>query len=123
MLKNEGQDPSILWRSPNDWSAVNTTLEAWIDQATASVSVAIGSAISVIDFEAIVIDGAFPEAIRSAVVQRTREKFAQMDLQGLAPVDIVEGTIGSDARVLGAASLPLLAGFARDRDLLFHAAV
>jgi predicted NBD/HSP70 family sugar kinase len=123
MLKNEGQDPSILWRSPNDWSAVGATLEAWIEQATASVSVAIGSAISVIDFEAIVIDGAFPEAIRSAVVQGTREKFARMDLQGLAPADIVEGTIGSDARVLGAASLPLLAGFARDRDLLFHAAV
>ncbi len=71
MLKNEGQDPSILWRSPNDWSAVDATLEAWIEQATASVSVAIGSAISVIDFEAIVIDGAFPEAIRSAVVQRS----------------------------------------------------
>jgi hypothetical protein len=57
------------------------------------------------------------------VVSRIREKFAQMDLQGLAPVDIVEGAIGSDARVLGAASLPLLAGFARDRDLLFNVAV
>jgi predicted NBD/HSP70 family sugar kinase len=123
MLKDKGQDPSILWRSPNDWSGVDATLESWIEQAAASVSVAIGSAISVIDFEAIVIDGAFPEAIRSGVVQRIREKFARMELQGLAPVDIIEGTIGSDARVLGAASLPLLAGFARDRDLLFHAAV
>jgi len=123
MLKNEGQDPSILWRHPNDWRAVDTTLDTWIEQASTSVSVAIGSAISVIDFEAIVIDGAFPQGIRSAVVQRIREKFAQMDLQGLAPVDIVEGAIGSDARVLGAASLPLLAGFARDRDLLFNVAV
>ena len=123
MLRTEGQDPSILWQSPNDWSSVQTTLEAWIQQATASVSIAIGSAISVIDFEAIVIDGAFPEAVRSAVVQQIQERFARMDLQGLAPVDIVEGTIGSDARVLGAASLPLLAGFARDRDLLFHTAV
>ena len=122
MLKNEGGDPSILWQSPNDWSAVGATLNTWIDHATTSVSVAIGSAISIIDFEAIVIDGAFPQAVRSEVVQRTREKFSRMDLQGLAPADIVEGTIGSDARVLGAASLPLLAGFARDRDLLFHAA-
>jgi predicted NBD/HSP70 family sugar kinase len=102
---------------------VGTTLDTWIEQASTSVSVAIGSAISIIDFEAIVIDGAFPQAIRSAVVSRIREKFAQMDLQGLAPVDIVEGAIGSDARVLGAASLPLLAGFARDRDLLFNVAV
>jgi predicted NBD/HSP70 family sugar kinase len=122
-LKNEGRDPSILWRSPDDWSSVHSTLDAWIEQAATSVSIAIGSAISIIDFEAIVIDGSFPQAVRSAVVQRIRERFNRMDLQGLAPVEIVEGTIGRDARVLGAASLPLLAGFARDRDLLFQTPV
>jgi predicted NBD/HSP70 family sugar kinase len=121
MLKNEGKDPSILWQSPHDWTTVESTLDAWIEQAATNVSVAIGSAISIIDFEAIVIDGAFPQAVRSSVVQRIREQFSRMDLQGLAPVEIVEGAIGRDARVLGAASLPLLAGFARDRDLLFHA--
>ena len=120
MVKSAGKDPSILWRSPDDWSDAGSTLETWIDQATSSVSIAIGSAISVIDFEAIVIDGSFPKSIRSRVVERTREKFSRLDLQGLAAADIVEGTIGSDARVLGAASLPLLAGFARDRDLLFR---
>ena len=120
ILRNEGKDPSILWRSPDDWSSVDSTVDAWIERAATSVSIAIGSAISIIDFEAIVIDGSFPRAIRSAVVQRIRERFAHMDLQGVAPAEIVEGTIGRDARVLGAASLPLLAGFARDRDLLFH---
>jgi predicted NBD/HSP70 family sugar kinase len=119
-LKNEGKDPSILWRSPDDWSSVDSTVDAWIEQAATSVSIAIGSAISIIDFEAIVIDGSFPRAVRSSVVRRIRERFAGMDLQGVAPAEIVEGTIGRDARVLGAASLPLLAGFARDRDLLFH---
>ena len=120
ILRNEGKDPSILWRSPDDWSSVDSTVDVWIEQAASSVSIAIGSAISIIDFEAIVIDGSFPRAVRSAVVQRIRERFARMDLQGVAPAEIVEGTIGRDARVLGAASLPLLAGFARDRDLLFH---
>jgi predicted NBD/HSP70 family sugar kinase len=120
ILRNQGKDASILWRSPDDWSSVDSTVDAWIEQAATSVSIAIGSAISIIDFEAIVIDGSFPRAVRSAVVERIREQFARMDLQGLAPAEIVEGTIGRDARVLGAASLPLLAGFARDRDLLFH---
>ena len=123
ILRNEGKDPSILWRSPDDWSSVDSTVDAWIEQAATSVSIAIGSAISIIDFEAIVIDGSFPRAVRSAVVQRIRELFARMDLQGVAPAEIVEGTIGRDARVLGAASLPLLAGFARDRDLLFQTPV
>jgi predicted NBD/HSP70 family sugar kinase len=120
MLRNEGKDPSFLWQSPEDWKAAGSTLDAWIEQATNSVSVAIASAISIIDFEAIVLDGAFPQAVRSALVDRVRKRFSQMDLTGLAPTEIVEGTIGRDARVLGAASLPLLAGFARDRDLLFH---
>jgi len=43
-----------------------------------------------------------------------------MAMPGVAPVEIVEGSIGCEASVLGAASLPLLAGFSRDRDLLFR---
>mgnify|MGYP002135423031 CR=1 FL=1 len=33
---------------------------------------------------------------------------------------IVEGTIGSDARAIGGASLPLLANFAVDRDVFLR---
>ena len=44
---------------------------------------------------------------------------AGLDRQGLSPVEIVEGSIGGEARVIGAASLPLLAGFSRDREVLF----
>jgi hypothetical protein len=40
-------------------------------------------------------------------------------LRGLSPVGIIAGMIGSDARALGAASLPLLANFAIDRNVLF----
>jgi predicted NBD/HSP70 family sugar kinase len=117
-LKSEGQDPSVLRQSPDDWSGLGTPLDAWIEQATQSLSMAIGSAISVIDFEAIIIDGAFPDSVRSVVVERTREKFGRLEMQGVAPVEIVEGRIGSEASVLGAASLPLLAGFSRN--LLFR---
>jgi predicted NBD/HSP70 family sugar kinase len=120
MMQKEGADSSILGRSSDDWRKVGPALEGWIEQATNSLSVAIVSAISVIDFEAIVIDGAFPKSICSAIVERTREKFGRMETQGVAPVDIVEGMIGSDARVLGAASLPFLADFSQDRELLFR---
>jgi predicted NBD/HSP70 family sugar kinase len=119
-LKREGKNPSLLRESPEAWSGLGATLDVWLEQATDSLSWAIGSAISVIDFEAIIIDGAFPPSVRSALVDRTREKFERMEMQGVAPVEIVAGQIGSEASVLGAASLPLLAGFARDRDLLFR---
>ena len=119
-LKREGKDPSLLRESPEAWNGLGAALDNWLEEATDSLSWAIGSAISVIDFEAIVIDGAFPQSIRSVLVDRTREKFERMEMQGVAPVEIVAGHIGSEASVLGAASLPLLAGFARDRDLLFR---
>jgi predicted NBD/HSP70 family sugar kinase len=120
MMRNEGKDPSILWRSSDDWREAGSTLDGWIGRATDSLSMAIVSAISVIDFEAIVIDGAFPKSIRSAVVEQTREKFGHIEAEGVAPVEIVEGMIGSDARVLGAASIPFLADFSQDRELLFR---
>jgi len=118
-LRDEGKDPSLLRQSADAWSGLGTTLENWIAQVTDSLSTAVASAISIIDFEAVVIDGAFPPSVRSAVVERTRDKFTRMDLQGVAPVEVVEGQIGGNASVLGAASIPLLAGFSRDRDLLF----
>ena len=118
-LRDEGKDPSLLRQSADAWNGLGTTLENWIEQVTDSLSTAVASAISIIDFEAVVIDGAFPASVRSAVVERTRDKFTRMDLQGVAPVEVVEGQIGGNASVLGAASIPLLAGFSRDRDLLF----
>lgn len=119
MIRDAGGDPSLIWHNNTDWSAIGEVADRWIEQATDGLAWAIGSAISVIDFHNVVIDGGFPPHIRARVVSKTREKLAAMDVQGVAPVEIVEGKIGSDARVLGAASLPLLAEYARHRDVLF----
>ena len=74
---------------------------------------------AVIDFEAIIIDGAFPLDVRRRLVERTNEYWARMDRQGLTDAVVVEGSIGRDARAIGGAALPLLAAFARDHDVLF----
>ncbi|OYR11398.1 winged helix-turn-helix DNA-binding family protein [Brucella thiophenivorans] len=119
MIKEEGGDPTVVWHKSDDWSHLGPVLDRWIEQATDSLAFAVVSAISIIDFHYVVIDGGFPAHVRSKVAERTREKMANMNMQGVAPVEIVEGQTGSDARVLGAASLPLLAEYARDRDILF----
>ncbi len=75
---------------------------------------------SVIDFEAAVIDGALPATVRKRIVARTIDKLATLEKKGLAPHAIVEGSIGNRARAIGAASLPFLAKFMRDRELLFR---
>ncbi|OBZ94914.1 hypothetical protein ADU59_14005 [Pararhizobium polonicum] len=119
MIRDSGGEPDAIWHNNTDWSHLGPVLDRWIEQTTDSLALAIGAAISVIDFHNVVIDGGFPADVRAKIVRQTREKVARMEMQGVAPVEIVEGRIGSDARVLGAASLPLLADYARDRDILF----
>jgi predicted NBD/HSP70 family sugar kinase len=118
MLREAGRDTAMV-SNTQDWSGIGPILDRWLDQTSGSISMAISSVIAVLDFEAIVIDGAFPPDVRGRLVDRIRERFTAIELQGVAPVKVLEGTIGSDARVLGAASLPLLANFERNREVLF----
>ncbi len=75
---------------------------------------AIVSAISLIDFEAVLIDGWIPRDLRSALVVETAARLDRYDLTGLNRPDVREGTIGPDARAVGAASLPLSERFLLD---------
>lgn len=118
-LAASGRDPSILWTSPDDWGDIGPPLDDWIDKAAFSLARAVTAAVSVIDFPTVIIDGAFPKAVRERLLRRVGEEMSHVDRRGLAPFTIRAGTIGSDARVLGAASLPLLANFAIDRNVLF----
>jgi len=79
---------------------------------------------SVIDVEAIVIDGAMPFDIRERLRQRIAAQIDALDRRGLSEATILAGAIGADARAIGAAALPLIKAFAhdafaRDRELVF----
>jgi predicted NBD/HSP70 family sugar kinase len=118
-----GLDASAIWLSPDDWRGFGAPLEAWLDEAAASLAQAVVAANAVIDFEAVVMEGAVPRDVRARLVARVAERLAALDRQGLSAFEVVEGSIGRDARAVGAASLPLLASFARDREVLFKAAL
>ena len=114
-----GQRGTDIWLSPDDWSSFREPLEAWIAEAAGALAQAIAAALAVIDFEAVIIDGAFPLDVRQRLVERVRERLAGIDRQGLTEAAVVEGSVGRDARAIGGAALPLLAAFARDHDVLF----
>ncbi len=120
-ISAQGRDPLMLWQGGADWDEIGQPLDAWIKETTAHLAQAILASMSVIDFEAAVIDGAFPAAVRGRVVRETARQIARLDRQGLSDFEIVEGTIGGDARAVGGASLPLLANFAVDREVMFRA--
>jgi predicted NBD/HSP70 family sugar kinase len=119
-IKAAGGDPSPIWESPDDWTPIEAHLDDWIDRAAEGIAYAIVDALSVIDFEAAVIDGALPASVRKRIVERARERLAALETKGLPPHVVAEGSIGNRARAIGAASLPFLAKFMRDRELLFR---
>ncbi|HKQ95273.1 MAG TPA: ROK family transcriptional regulator [Aestuariivirgaceae bacterium] len=123
-LVSLGRDPSVLWQNTEDWGDIGAPLEAWIAEAAAALATAILSAVAVIDFEAVIIDGAMPANVLGRLIDRVRADLSRMDQQGLSSFVVEAGAIGAAARALGGASLPLIANFATDRDILFkdHAA-
>lgn len=119
MLKQKGLDASALWLQPDDWSRFDDYLQPWIDTTASYLAAAIVSACSVIDFEAAIIDGGFPAEVRTRLVTAIRHELFRLDLQGIAPPEIQEGSIGGSARALGGASLPLYSRYLLDQNVLF----
>jgi predicted NBD/HSP70 family sugar kinase len=118
-VREAGGDSRLLWDRHNDWSAFESAVGPWIEETAAGLARAIISAMAVVDFQATVIDGALPATIRTRFVERVVDELDKMDRKGLAPFSVEEGSIGNNARAIGGASLPFLAQFMRDRELLF----
>jgi predicted NBD/HSP70 family sugar kinase len=122
-LEAAGIDASSISATPESWSEFGAQLDGWIEETASALAYAMVAAISVIDFEAIVIDGALPATVRDRLTARAAQVFAGLDRRGLSDVDIVSGSIGADAGSIGGAALPLIKHFARDREVLFKDAM
>lgn len=111
-----GGDPAVLFRGLDGWDAIGGLLDPWIAEAADGLAHAIVASAAVIDFEAAIIDGWLPPDVRARLVAATRRAVGAMDLQGISPIEVVEGAVGPNARALGGASLPLAARFLIERD-------
>lgn len=118
-IQAAGGDPELLWRDPADWSGAGAALDHWIEVAAAAIATAAAGVACVLDTNAMVIDGAMPPEVRTRLVEAVRMALKAVDMQGISPFSVVEGTIGFDARAMGAASLPLFENFIINRNLLF----
>jgi len=110
-LTQHGLDARQLWHLPRDWSAFAAYVDPWIAETASEVAKASLSACAVIDFEAVVIDGAFPEDVKAKLVAQVRVMLAKQDARGLILPQIIQGTIGDNAQAIGAACGPIYALF------------
>lgn len=104
-------DPDVIWQTPQDWSSIARYVDLWLGQTAQELAKACLATCSVIDFEAILIDGAMPDDVRLALVERVRRYLVNQDTRGLLPPRIESGSIGGNARAIGAACGPILSGY------------
>ena len=120
-LEQQGLDPSRLWDEPDNWSGFDQLLDPWIEHTADSLARAIVTSCAVIDFPVAIIDGAFPVHVREKIVAATKSSLAEFDLRGLQPPEILEGSVGANARVIGGALLPFFERYLADQSVLFKA--
>lgn len=100
-----------LWSQPQDWAGFAEALDPWIEATARQLARATLTVCAVIDFEAVLIDGAFPRDVRARLVAGVRREIERLDSRGLTPIRIEQGLVGGNARALGAAAAPIFARY------------
>lgn len=106
-MEAAGEPSDHLWSQHDRWEVSDTVLSAWLDQAAGALAHATLAAAALLEIEAVLIDGWMPVAVRAELTRRTEAALLRLDLAGIEPPVIREGTVGADARALGAAAIPL----------------
>lgn len=113
-LLEMGLDPMHIWNSPENWDIPAAALTDWVDCTGPALGHAVRAAQTLLDLDAVLLDGWLPRDVLATLVERVGETLDGLDLSGMRRPEILGGTIGADARSLGAASLPLSARFLVD---------
>ncbi len=91
--------------------------EAWLREGSAAIALSINSAACLLDLDGVIVDGSFSRELLAALVSSVSEAMDRYSWEGVMRPQVLPGAIGSDARAIGGALLPLYANFAPDREL------
>jgi predicted NBD/HSP70 family sugar kinase len=122
-LAAAGLDGALVQRPDADWSGLEPVLGRWISDAARALAQAVVAGASVFDFGHVTIDGAMPRSVLARLVDETHRAIDRHDLQGLSPFEVAAGQLGSSARALGGAMLPIAESYAIGQDVLLKSLV
>ncbi len=91
----------------------------WLEDCADALVNPLLSIASLLDLQAIVVDGNLPRPLIERLVARLRTLLAEHVPEARQPPALRIGTIGRDAAAVGAATLPLHGNYGPDQDLLF----
>ncbi|EHR69111.1 transcriptional regulator/sugar kinase [Burkholderiales bacterium JOSHI_001] len=91
--------------------------EAWLVDAADAMALAVNSAACLLDLDVVIVDGSFSRELLNALLAVLNDAMAHFSWEGVVRPQVLAGTIGSDARAMGGALMPLHANFSPDREL------
>lgn len=117
-LRAAGLPGERLYDPGADWAAFEPAASVWLAEASAALAHAVASACAVLDLEAVLIDGAFPEPVKARLLGAVAAELDRLDLSGVEPPELRPGGLGPISRALGGASLPLFDRYLLDQHAL-----
>lgn len=117
LYERAGLDPAAVGDERSlqpPWAPVT---QGWLHDAASAIALAVNSAACLLDLDGVIVDGNVPRPLLAALMAALDEAQARYDWEGVVQPRALPGTIGSDARAIGGALLPLYANFAPDREL------
>jgi predicted NBD/HSP70 family sugar kinase len=111
-----GEPSDHLWEQHDVWRVSPAILSDWMDATADGLASAILSAATLLELEAVMIDGWMPTDIRAEITLRTVAALHRLDLAGIEAPVIREGTVGAQARAMGAAAIPLSQRYLLDQN-------
>ena len=106
-LRENGIETDVLWNDKNDWDELDHLVAPWVAETGRNLAIAALAIASVVEVEAVLIDGALPPNVRTRLVNRIQAELTQLDVTGLEDLRVEAAEVGRHARSIGAALLPI----------------
>lgn len=110
-LNTNGEEGKKVYDSTSPWHFHEASIVEWVNGAARGLAHATQCAMSLLDLDGVIVDGAIPPEIKESLLVQTQEAMFALDMRGIASTSICSGTVGANAQSIGSAILPLLANY------------
>ncbi|GAB3186125.1 ROK family transcriptional regulator [Hydrogenophaga aquatica] len=116
-LMQRGHDPRLVMSEGIMAAEHAQDVGTWVADASEALAMAATSATALLDLDAVIIDGTLSPGLLKKLSDATSQGLERHRLAGIQVPRIMLGRVGSHARALGGALLPLHTAFFPDKDI------
>ena len=116
-LMQEGIDPLLVQEDIIMDAQYHKLTQPWLARASQALAMSTTSASALLDIDVVLVDGSLSPKLMHALIEQTEASLAHFSFDGIHRPKVLAGHVGSHARALGGALLPLHAHFFPDKDI------